>query len=267
MARGGEDLLEEAGDVTVLQVQPAPRDGRDTHFAVARAGAGLLVACDATGGYRLEPGRLEVTAAPRGDTEAWEHRLLAVVVPLLLAERGDLVLHAAVVETEQGALVLCGPSERGKSTLALAFAEGGRTVLSEDGAVISSDDGGWLTWPAATGVRVREPGSPGWPRRLVTLDGPEPRAQPPRALVLLEERGDALRVSRMEAAEALTALAPHLIHSGGQSGLGAAFARLATLLGEVPAFRASLPDDLAGVPDAAQALVREVTRDFERAEK
>ena len=57
---------------------------------------------------------------PRDDL--WEHRLVSVAVPLLLAERGDIALHAAAVARGDRAVAFAGASTRGKSTLAVAAA-------------------------------------------------------------------------------------------------------------------------------------------------
>jgi len=78
---------------------------------------------------------------------------------------------------------------------------------------------------------------------------------PVAAVVLLEERGDALRVERLEPARALALLTPNLVHSGGRGAIGDAFANLATLLGSVPAFAASLPDDLDLLSESALGLL------------
>ncbi|HKG36572.1 MAG TPA: hypothetical protein VKA89_09060 [Solirubrobacterales bacterium] len=254
--RADADLLGEAGRLSVLQEEDRLQPGNS--FAIATVPEGLLVACSATGSYRIDARRGIVLVDPRGPEDAWEHRVLAVVLPLLLSERGDLVLHAAAIEYEGRALVFAGPTTRGKSTLALAFARFGRPVLSEDGVVIGPESGP-MVWPGASGIRVREPGSAAAPRRVEYVGETDPPPVPTGALVLLEERGAELRVEPLAGAEALTALAPHLVHSGGQEGLGPAFSGLARVLGEVAAFRASLPDDLDLLPDAAAELARRVT--------
>ena len=255
--RAERDLLAERGRLTVLHdEEQLPAGGS---FAIAAADGALLVACGATGSYRIEPRAGTVLADPRGGVEAWEHRLFAVVMPLLLSERGDLILHAAAVEVDGHALAFAGPTTRGKSTLALALARLGHTVLSEDGVAV--EPGSTPTvWPAATGVRVREPGNVTAPRRIEQVGDGHARPLPLGAIVLLEERGRELRVEPLGAAEALTALAPNLLHSGVQEGLGPAFGRLADVLGGVPAFRASLPDDLDALPGAAAEVTLRVSR-------
>jgi hypothetical protein len=83
----------------------------------------------------------------------------------------------------------------------------------------------------------------------------EPRPCTVAAVVLLGERGEALSIEPLPAARALALLTPNLTHSGGREAIAAAFGRLARLLGTVPAFRASLPEDLDSLPAAAADLL------------
>ena len=264
IVRGPESLLDEPGVVTGLSSESA-RGGGEHVFLLADTGDARLIGCSATGGYRLELDPLRVTVAPRGAAEIWEHRLLSVVIPILLAGHGDLALHAAVVEVEDCAILFCGPPQRGKSTLALAYSRLGHRVLSEDGAVLERLPGGWRAWPAASGARIREPGRDGVVTKVVReLDGEEAAPLPVGAVVLLDERGARLESEPLAPALALTLLTAHLTHAGGQAALAPAFARLAQLLGTVPALRASLPDDLEMLPAAAAELARRAELDERR---
>lgn len=206
--------------------------------------------------FRLEPkeGRIVVDSRD-GDTELLEHRIASSAICTLLALRGDLVLHASAVEVGGRAVLFCGPTLRGKSTLARALGESGCRVLGEDGIAISLGEDGPVAFPGARGVRMRNRnggdrtdliGDPG--------DG-EPAPCPVGTVVLLGERGDALEAELLERAQALALLTPNLIHSGGRSSIGAAFAGLATLLGSVPALRVSLPDDLGALSATARKLL------------
>jgi hypothetical protein len=86
--------------------------------------------------------RLEVTS----DRAVWldrslsddmtEHLLLDHVVPLVLAARGLVVLHGAVVSSGGAAIVAIGRSGSGKSTLAAYLGAHGWDVGGDDGAVV-----------------------------------------------------------------------------------------------------------------------------------
>ena len=67
----------------------------------------------------------------------------------LLAERGDLALHGSVVAAGGSGVLFCGPTGRGKSTLALLASRLGHPVLSEDGAIVELRGG------AGTAARAR----------------------------------------------------------------------------------------------------------------
>lgn len=246
-----EPLLEPAGaPAGVLEDEAGRR-----WYASYETGTECMLVMPPTVAFLLEPQAGRVTVEPRDeDGELLEHRIASSAICTLLAMRGDLVLHASAAQVGDGALIFCGPTRRGKSTLARALGAAGNPVLSEDGLAISLD-GAPVAFPGARGIRVRGGGD----GRLVTLaadPGPEePGPCPVGAVVLLSGRGESLQIERLEPSRALALLTPNLVHSGGRAAIAAAFANLARLLGSAPAFRASLPDDLTLLPAACRDLI------------
>jgi hypothetical protein len=229
-------------------------DGR-LFYASHELNGRCLLELPPSGEFLLDPARGHVSVDARDDDlELLEHRIVSSAICTLLAMRGDLVLHASAVAVDGRATVFCGPSRRGKSTLARALGEGGRPILGEDGIDIALE-GAPAAFPGARGVRVR-PGEDGAPVALAPDPGPtEPDPCPIAAVVLLGERGQALEVERLEPSRALALLTPNLVHTGGRRAIGTAFARLARLLHTAPAFRANLPDDLGALPAVAGDLL------------
>ncbi len=217
-----------------------------------------LVELPPSGRFLLEPeaGRVLVERDDEDD-ELLEHRVASSAICTLLAMRGDLALHAAGAEVDGRAVLFCGPTQRGKSTLARALGEAGQRLLGEDGIAVDLGAGKPVAFPGARGVRVRRPDGEGRVRTELLGDpGPgEPPPCPVAAVVLLGERGEELGVEPLEAARALALLTPNLIHTGARASIGAAFARLARLLGTVPAFSVSLPDDLGELSGAARRML------------
>lgn len=217
-----------------------------------------------SGSFLVDPtaGRV-VIERDDGDDELLEHRIASSALCVLLALRGDLVLHASAVEVDGRAVLFCGPSQRGKSTLARTLGEAGYRLLGEDGIAIELGGERPVAYPGARGVRSRSRDEEGRNRTDLIGDPGEgaPSPCPVAAVVLLEERGQELTVERLEPARALALLTPNLVHSGWREAIGAAFANLATLLGLVPAFAASLPDDLDLLPESAQGLLDATSHD------
>lgn len=253
VARAGPGILDEPAEITSIDSLETA-SGQHV-FVVGNAGDRHMIGCSATGSYRFSNHEMRVETAPEGTPEMWEHRLLSVIIPIMLAGRGDLVLHACAVEIARKAVLFCGPPMRGKSTLALTFSELGHRVLSEDGAVFERLADGWVVWPAATGARIRVESDHGVVAKVVThLSSPEAGPLPPGAVVLLEPRGGTGVPVPADRATSLVDLTTHLLHRGAVDAFRPAFGLLAELLADVPVMRVSVPDDLLGLPAAAANL-------------
>ena len=184
-----------------------------------------------------------------------EHRLVSAAACTLLSMRGDVVLHASAVEIGGEAVIFCGETGRGKSSLAHALGEPGHAVLSEDGIAISLAGAGPIAFPGARGVRVRSANGEDGTKLLPDPGPTEPAPSAVAAVVLLGGRGPALTVEPLDGARGLALLTSHLVHTGGRESIAAAFGSLATLLHSIPSLAASLPDDLAALPGASQELL------------
>jgi hypothetical protein len=255
LERGPDSVLEQPGELTAwLEWTEAP----GAAFALVRTANGLIAWDSAAGAFEIDPvaATIRVTAA-RFD-EAWEHGVHTTIVPLLLSERGDLALHASAVAVGGRGILFCGPSGRGKSTLAWLASQLGHPVLTEDGAIVTADRTGPTVWPGARGVLVSD--GAGRRRRLLELLAAlEPAGPIPLASVChLAERGPRLEVRGLTPPEALPLLVPSLIHAGGPESLRSSLAVLAPLVEHVALFRVSMPDSLAAAPEAAGALLAQV---------
>jgi hypothetical protein len=224
-----------------------------------------LIELPPTASFLLEPvdGRIVVDSED-DDADLLEHRIVSSAVCTLLSMRGDLVLHAAAIKADGRAVLFCGPTQRGKSTLARALGEAGYGLLGEDGIAIDLGDGEPVAFPGPRGVRVRSRDGNGRARTDLLPDpgGGEPDPCPVAAIVLLGERGPRLTVERLEPARALALLTPNLVHSGSRVAIGAAFANLAGLLGSTPAFAASLSDDLGALATSVRGLLDSIDLDL-----
>jgi len=95
-------------------------------------GEDYLVRIADLGCFAVAPRAGRISAPTTGDRVRIEERLWGIPAALCLAERGDVPVHAAAVDVGGRALVFCGPSHFGKTTLAAAFLHAGHRVLSED---------------------------------------------------------------------------------------------------------------------------------------
>jgi len=84
------------------------------------------------GSFGIDVPEPRITVPPGVDPSRREARLWGVPASILASARGDLPLHASAVDVDGRALVFCGPSRFGKTTLAAAFLAAGYRVLAED---------------------------------------------------------------------------------------------------------------------------------------
>jgi hypothetical protein len=68
--------------------------------------------------------------------EDLEHLLIDQILPRVLAQMGELIVHAAAIELGGWVGLFVGPTGRGKSTLCAALANRGFTILSDDCVVV-----------------------------------------------------------------------------------------------------------------------------------
>jgi len=231
-------------------------------WALARTDGGLLVWCPGTGSYHADIATGLVEVHPEERYEGFvEHRLACLVVPLMLAERGDLALHAAVLARDGRAVAFCGMSMRGKSTIAAELAARGCALLGDDSAVLSLDgDDGVIAWPGPSGSRLRPPGERVI-RNLVHADVGAAEVEPVRlvAVVELQERGgEEVAVERLDPVLAATNLYAYAPQADGPA-VAHTFRMAARLVERVPVFRGRMPDDLARAGEHAEALFSAVT--------
>ncbi len=126
-------------------------DGRLLMATVERE-EGCVVHMPPTATFLLQAGDpARIVVQPGQDVDGLlEHRLVSAAACNSLSMRGDVVLHASAVEIGGEAVIFCGETGRGKSSLAHALGDLGHAVLSEDGIAISLAGTGPDRLPCAT---------------------------------------------------------------------------------------------------------------------
>lgn len=109
---------------------------------------------DGVGWFHVDPSVPSVVAPPPISAPKWEARLWGSPAALCFLDRGDLPLHAAAVDVNGSALILAGPGQYGKTTLAGAFVREGFRLLSEDIACCRMDPSPALL-PGPAMLRIR----------------------------------------------------------------------------------------------------------------
>jgi hypothetical protein len=210
--------------------------------------------------------RAEDASAASGPAR-WEDRLGSTALPLLAGERGGLPLHASAVGVEGRAVVICGVTGRGKSTLAAALAARGHEQIAEDGVVVRFNDHEPLVWPGLSGALITgEAGTaigigtagpesgPTDPRGRIFVETPRRVTGPTPAAgvaILMERAGDRVEMVNPQPAKAHRELLAHVL--GGRRG-PAAFASAARLVERVPITMLIVPDSVEKLKEAAEVL-------------
>jgi len=240
-------------------------------YALGRTDGQLVSWHVDAGSFLIEPAvsriayRREDASVDAGEAR-WERRLGSTALLLLAGEGGRLPLHASAVSVDGGAVLICGVTGRGKSTLSAALAARGHAGIAEDGVVVGFGDDGPTVWPglpgalitgeaaAAIGLSAPERASADARGRLF-VEWQRTTTEPTRvaAVAILLERGaDQLRLVRPEPARAHRELLAHVI-SAERRGPGP-FASAARLVELVPVALLAVPDSVEELDRAAKAL-------------
>lgn len=223
--------------------------------------------------FQVEADVPRITVWPTSQPRRREMMLWTTPAALGVVGRGDLALHAAVVEVDGKGLLFTAPSGSGKTTMAAAFLSAGYRVLSEDfGCCRLGEQPVVLPGPAL--VRVsREAASRLDLSQLYVADEDKRKVHfaldhaargdgtpVPLSDIVFLRRGDCeAELSRAAPADALRDLWAMSFHSP-ERGYGArCFHKLADLVGRVPAWNLSRKLDWVSLPkvvERAAALVR-----------
>lgn len=164
--RIGQDDARSDIQVTLAEGAPPLAEVHWTHDFPDASGRPTLTCQRTDRDYRIRfPGvatlcirerrHVDIHPHPGAAAESIRHVLLDQGLPRLLALRGELVLHAAIVRTRDGrTLLLIGDSGRGKSTLTGAFLASGRVVANDDGAVVRIEGERLLATPTYASLRL-----------------------------------------------------------------------------------------------------------------
>lgn len=103
-----------------------------------------------TGGHSVV-----VDPYPGIDFQSVRGIMLADAIPPLLRQRGLLVLHAAGVLSQHGAVLVAGRSGAGKSTLMAELASRGHELISDDFSVVHAPSpGGFVVTPGLSRIKL-----------------------------------------------------------------------------------------------------------------
>jgi hypothetical protein len=143
-------------------------EGEPDWLRFGQAGAGYLL--DFPGLVRFlitdEARALQVEPGPAVPGVTVRHLMLNQVLPLVLSQRGRLVLHASAIAVGDEVMGLVGPTGSGKSTLAAACGRLGAAVVADDSLVLHRRGEGWVAVPSYPSVRL-------WPDALQRLAWPD----------------------------------------------------------------------------------------------
>jgi len=255
------------------------RDNRSAWISLGRTRRGYLLRFAGVADFLLSRDGSVIFGCPRPGVPALtiRHLLLDQVLPMVLAHRGHLALHASAVAAVGGALAFAGKTGWGKSTLCASLARAGGPPLADDCLVIEERRGRAVAVPSYPGLRL-------WPdsaralsrgrlggtpvadysdKRRLNPGHPSarrPAATPLRAIYVLAAPGTAkkVRISRLAPREAVGRLLAHThrLDVTDRVRLAAELEALSRLASRVPVFELCFPHDLRRLAAIRAAVLR-----------
>jgi hypothetical protein len=128
--REPSDRGEVTGDRLVVEWTPTAE--LPFHARLYSRGPLFRLWIEGAGWFEVDPEAGAISLPETDNPVRREEHLWGIPAVLCFLRRGDLPLHAACVELDGGAVLLCAPRTFGKTTLAAAFVQHGSRLLSED---------------------------------------------------------------------------------------------------------------------------------------
>jgi hypothetical protein len=232
---------------------------------------------EVTGSCRvdIEPGsRRAVVSLADGGMRRFMGSASMLVLDLTLLAGGQHLVHGASLlrPATGGAILVCGPSGRGKTTTSIALARGGFGLMTDDASVLTLDGGRVRVWgmPRALKVHRRTAALMPWlqpfigewdindeqgvPLRDIAGDVrvAPPSPQPLEAVVLLGDRSPAgHRLDRLSKSEALIEIAADNVawfEGGAPRRSVMLFEALGEAIAAAPTYRLNAGPDLDALP-------------------
>jgi hypothetical protein len=255
------------------------RDDGEVLVSLGRVGRDYLVRFTGLADFLIsrEADLIRCRARPGISPVTVRHLLLDQVIPMVLAHRGRLALHASAAITGDGALAFAGKAGWGKSTICASLAHAGGSPLADDCLVIGGRRGRFFAIPSYPGLRL-------WPdtvtalghrvhtcelvaqyseKRRITSRRAEIRRRLPvplRAIYVLSppRRRRVIRIARIEPREAVGRLLAHThrLDLTDRSRLVAELDALGRLAARVPVFELAFPRDLERLAALRAAVLR-----------
>lgn len=253
------------------------RDGGEVVLSLAKQGSDYWLRSPGIAAFllQMQPCRILISPEPAVDASTLEHVLVDQVLPRLLAQRGELMLHASAMAVSGRYPLFAGPSGWGKSTLAGLLHGRGHGVLSDDCVQLVAQGARFHAMPTYPSLRLYAdslgelfPGLDGTApvasyseKRRVPMETPREAntAFPVDALYLLgdpDEADGSIRISPLRPAEACRALLRHSfrLDLGDRAANAHQFAMCGAVARAMPAFRLDYPRDFARVDELTQRI-------------
>lgn len=246
-------------------------------FRLEFPGHGWFLYCP--GAARIEYYASQGDVSQEADLVTVRHLFLDQVLPLVLNQRGQTVLHASAVATPAGAAIaFLGKSGSGKSTLAASLCQQGCSLLADDCLVLDDRRDEFWAVPVYPGLRLWEESTRelDWASRAfpnvasytekkrvsVELAGLRyaTAAVPLRALYLVNQdwlEVEKLAVSRAGPGEGLIGLvgSSYCLDPENQRRNALDFERLARLSERIPVMHIRYPYDFSQLPAVRDAVL------------
>lgn len=136
------------------------RSGSDSiNLSVAHVDGGWLLRVPGLADFQIDPecGSINVNGCEGNespDASTLEHLLLDQVLPRVLAQQGELVIHAALADIEGRLALFLGDSGRGKSTLAAMLHRLGHRLASDDCVLLQTNGSVVTALPTYPSLRL-----------------------------------------------------------------------------------------------------------------